>query len=782
MKTLLVFLSLSISLASVAQLMPFSPTDIKLGESIFLDAQHVSYRYVMAHNVDRLLAPFRREAGLAPKAPLYGNWENTGLDGHIGGHYLTALAQIVASTGDTAALNRLNYMVNELALCQRTNGNGYVGGIPGSKKLWDDVTAGNLNVHNFSLNNKWVPWYNIHKLFAGLRDAYVLADHQLAKQVLLNLSDWCYNLTVNLSDDQMQHMLIAEYGGMNEIFADVYHLTGDKKYLQLGKRFSQNSLLTPLMAHEDKLNGMHANTQIPKIIGFERVGEEMNDTAWINAAAFFWKTVVENRSVAIGGNSVREHFHPATDFMPMMEDREGPETCNTYNMMKLARLLYLRTGDKRYVDYYERAMFNHILSSQHPEHGGLVYFTSMRPRHYRVYSKAEEAFWCCVGSGMENHSKYSELIYAHTNQALYVNLYVSSTLTWREKAMIFALDADLAASDNVSFRVMEGKAQKSTINFRVPAWVNPGEVVAMINGKVLKPSNISDGFLCINRKWKKGDRVDLVLPKHVKAEMLPDGSQWTAMVYGPFVLAAPSGIYDLKGLVADDSRMGHVANGTLLPLNEAPMLVGNPNDVGLFVQKHPNELAFTFSKGIYPQQPLTLVPFYKLHDERYQVYWQVTTPADLERLLADAKAKETVRLALEANTIDHVSPGEQQPESDHNFRFDRSEAGVHRDRHWRHASGWFSYDLKKPIYDCAKLRITYFGLDNNRRFNILVNGTVLAVVTLDGKGGDTFVDVDYPISAELINLSQNKKLEVKFQAIDGSVAGGIYGVRLMKCE
>ena len=285
----------------------FPLQDIKLLESPFLQAQQTDLHYIMAMNPDRLLAPFLREAGLAPKAPSYTNWENTGLDGHIGGHYISALSMMYAATGDTTVYNRLNYMLNELHRAQQAVGNGFIGGTPGSLQLWKEIKEGNIRSESFSLNGKWVPLYNIHKTYAGLRDAYLYAVSDLARQMLIALTDWMASITSGLTEQQMQDMLRSEHGGLNEIFADVASITGNKKYLELARRFSHKTLLEPLISGEDHLTGMHANTQIPKVIGYKRIADLTQNDAWDQAARFFWNTVVNHRSVCIGGNVVNKH-------------------------------------------------------------------------------------------------------------------------------------------------------------------------------------------------------------------------------------------------------------------------------------------------------------------------------------------------------------------------------------------------------------------------------------------------------------------------------------------
>ena len=302
----------------------FALSDVRLGPGPFLEAQALDRNYLLAMAPDKLLAPFLREAGLAPRQPSYGNWEASGLDGHMGGHYLSALALMVAATGDAEILRRLNYFVAELKRAQQANGDGYLGGIPGGGTAWHDIANGKLKADNFSVNGKWVPWYNLHKVFAGLRDAHRYAGSADARAMLIALSDWTLRLTDHLTAEQMQAMLRSEHGGMNEVLADVAALTGDKKYLALALRFSDQNVLDPLVRQQDQLTGLHANTQIPKVIGFKRIAGLTGRADLHSAAQFFWQSVIDHRTVAIGGNSVKEHFHDDQDFSPMVNEVEGP--------------------------------------------------------------------------------------------------------------------------------------------------------------------------------------------------------------------------------------------------------------------------------------------------------------------------------------------------------------------------------------------------------------------------------------------------------------------------
>ena len=572
-------LVLSTSLAkaqNAPQVSYFPIQNVKLLDSPFLQAQQTDLHYILALDPDRLLAPFLREAGLQPKAPSYTNWENTGLDGHIGGHYLSALSMMYAATGDTTVYNRLNYMLNELNRAQQTVGTGFIGGTPGSLQLWKDIKAGKIRAGGFDLNGKWVPLYNIHKTYAGLRDAYLYAGSDLARQMLIAFTDWMIDITSGLSDEQMQDMLRSEHGGLNETFADVAEITGDKKYLELARRFSHNLILDPLIKEEDKLTGMHANTQIPKVIGYKRIAELSQDdknwnhaAEWDHAARFFWNTVVNHRSVCIGGNSVREHFHPSDNFTSMLNDVQGPETCNTYNMLRLTKMLYQNSHnpnqtnepDPNYVNYYERALYNHILASQEPDKGGFVYFTPMRPGHYRVYSQPETSMWCCVGSGLENHTKYGEFIYAYRKDTLYVNLFIPSQLTWKEQGIILTQETRFPDDDKVTLRIDEAPKKKRTLMIRIPEWANQSKGYSVsINGKrkmfVMAKGN---QYLPLSRKWKKGDVITFNLPMRVSMEQIPDKKDYYAFLYGPIVLAAlnTSMVYMPMTVVADISPMAN---------------------------------------------------------------------------------------------------------------------------------------------------------------------------------------------------------------------------------
>lgn len=757
----------------------FPLKSVRVLDGPFANAVVVNRRYLLALEPDRLLAPFLREAGLEPKAESYENWENSGLDGHTAGHYLAALANMIAAGDDTAdgeLKKRLDYMLTELERCQKAYGGGYIGGVPGSRELWGEVAKGNVEV----IWKKWVPWYNVHKTFAGLRDVYLRSGDPRALKLLVNLGDWCANLFASVPDEKVQQMLGNEYGGMNETLADIYALTGDKKYLEIARRFNQNDLFEPLMRHEDKLTGLHANTQIPKIIGMERIATLTGDAKLDDGARFFWDTVTKHRNVAFGGNSVGEHFNHPSDFRGLLEHREGPETCNTYNMLRLTEQLFETKPQASYADYYERALFNHILSAIHPSEPGYVYFTPIRPHHYRVYSEPDHCFWCCVGTGMENPGKYGEFIYAKAKDGVYVNLFISSELKV-SKGIRIRQETEFPYQENTSLKLKLEKPTNFTLRLRHPVWSETLEV--KVNGEPVSVSSAPSSYAELHREWKDGDVVEVGFAMRTTVERLPDGSNWVALFHGPIVLAAPSDLGPaLDGLHADGARMGHVAWGAKVPLDQVPSLLTTDAELPKHVKpdKAAGTMHFRLDGVVEPQVSggIPLQPFFTIHEKRYQMYWELTTREEIAARREKLAAAERAKAAREAATVDQVSAGEQQPEVEHDLKGEGMETGVHNGRHWRHGA-WFQYTLDSRGEKELDLEVTYWGGDAGRTFDILVNDTVIATQELTAENPSDFIRKRYPIAAELVKVASDGKLTVKFAAKTW-VAGGVYEIRLMK--
>ena len=765
--------------------------EFPLGDVTLLDgplkkARDLNIKTLLQYDCDRLLAPYLKEAGLTPKAKSYPNWD--GLDGHVGGHYLTAMA-INAATGDKACRERMEYFISELQACADANaknhpewGKGYVGGVPGSDRIWSNYKKGDFGAYS----GAWVPYYNIHKMYAGLRDAWVYCGNEQAKQLFLGFCDWAIDLTAGLSDAQVERTLHTEHGGMNEVLADAYAITGDKKYLDAAKRFSHHRLLVPLSQRQDCLDNMHANTQVPKVVGFERIAELSGDETYHNASIYFWDIVTGERSLAFGGNSRREHFPSKEACMDFINDIDGPETCNTNNMLKLTEELHRRNPEARFADYYELATFNHILSSQHPEHGGYVYFTPARPRHYRNYSAPNEAMWCCVGTGMENHGKFGQFIYTHVGDALYVNLFVASELNWREKGLTLRQETAFPYAETSRITITNGKGEFPLL-VRYPGWVKPSSFEVKVNGQPVQIITGPSSYVTINRKWKKGDIIDITFPMHNSIKYLPNEPQYIAMMHGPIMLAAKTGTEDLAHLIADDSRFGQYASGKKLPINEAPILVNdNLEDIANQLQPIAGKpLHFTLSTKMENAIHSEIQPFFEIHDARYMMYWLALSEENYKGYLDDLAKKEQERQALEARTVDKVQPGEQQPEADHFMETDRSQVGNTNDVFFRDASDshYFSYLMQTGGQTDLSLRLKYWGVGEwkSHEFDIFVDDVLVKEVNNTGKYRiSEFKYETYPVPAEL--LKDKKQVRVKFVAKPRKQIGEIYEVRLVKGE
>ena len=765
----------------------FPISDVTLLDGPLKKARDLNIKTLLQYDCDRLLAPYRKEAGLTPKAKTYPNWD--GLDGHVGGHYLTAMA-MNAATGNDDCRQRMEYMISELQLCADANaqnhaewGKGYVGGMPNSERIWSTFKKGDFSVYFSS----WAPFYNLHKMYAGLRDAWVYCGNEQAKTLFLGFCDWAIDLTAGLNNEQMENMLGNEHGGMNEVLADAYAMTQEPKYLQVAMRFSHRKLLTPMSQRQDCLDNMHANTQVPKVVGFERISELANLSHYHEAANFFWDIVTGERSLAFGGNSRREHFPSKEACMDFINDIDGPETCNTNNMLKLTEDMHRRNPEARYADYYELATFNHILSSQHPEHGGYVYFTPARPRHYRNYSAPNEAMWCCVGTGMENHSKYGQFIYTHVGNALYVNLFVASELNWREKGLTLHQETEFPYAETSRITITNGKGQ-FPILVRYPGWVKPGSFSVKVNGQDVDIITGPSSYVTIERKWKKGDVIDITFPMYNSVKYLPNVPQYIALMHGPILLGMKTGPEDRAHLVADDSRFGQYASGKKLPINEAPILINDNIDAiaEQLTTIDSRPLHFMLETKVVngdTNKAYELQPFFEIHDSRYMIYWLALSEQSYKGYLDGLAKAEQERQALEARTVDKVQPGEQQPETDHQMETDQSQVGNSNDVFYRDARDghYFSYLMQTGGQTDLSLRLKYWGVGEwkTHEFDILIDDVLVKEINNTGKYRiSEFKYETYPVPADLLKGKQ--QVRVKFVAKPRRQIGEIYEVRLVK--
>ena len=788
---MIALLSIAPALGVVAQDKLYKD-EFPLGDITLLDgplkhARDLNVQVLLKYDCDRMLAPYRKEAGLQPRKPSYPNWD--GLDGHVGGHYLSALA-INAATGNEECRKRMEYMISELQLVLDANNqrpeawcHNYIGGVPNSAKMWTAFSKGDFGPYF----GTWAPFYNIHKMYAGLRDAWLYCGNEQAKNLFLKFCDWAVDITRDLNDEQMEKMLGNEHGGMNEVLADAYAITGEQKYLDCARRFSHRMLLVPLENGKDCLDNMHANTQIPKVIGYQRIAELAHDVQYHNASEYFWEIVTRQRSLALGGNSRREHFPTKENCIDYINDIDGPESCNTYNMLKLTEDLNRVKPNGMYGDFYETAMFNHILSAQHPQHGGYVYFPSARPRHYRNYSAPNEAMWCCVGTGMEDHGKYGQFVWTHDkgvkaeDDALYVNLFVASELNWKDRKMVIRQQTAFPYAETSVVEVAKGKGT-FILKVRKPSWCENFTVKGV---GFDADSYEENGFVCMKRKWKKGDQVKISMPMHAYIKPMINVPQYVAIMYGPILLGMKTGTEDMRSLIADDSRFGQYAGGKKLALDEAPILLPKHlDDIAKNLKPVPGKpLHFKLATHMENTIDGELQPFFEIHDSRYMMYWLALGENDYKAYMQKLADEEKARQALEARTVDKVNPGEQQPETDHRMETDDSNKGNTEGIFFRDAKDghYFSYLMQTKGETNLSLQLKFWGQDEWRtsEFDIYVNDKLLCSVNNSHRWRTTqFKTVDYAIPSEFVK--GKKEIRVKFVAHKGKQVGQIYGVRLVK--
>jgi hypothetical protein len=718
---------------------PFDLADVRLGPGPFHDAMERDKSYLLRLEPDRLLHTFRLNVGLASTARPYGGWEATTgeLRGHTLGHYLTACALMYRSTGDTELKRRIDYMVGELARCQRASPGagyheGYLSAFPES--FIDRVEA---------LQPVWAPWYTLHKLYAGLLDAYRLAGNAQALEVLTRAADWVAFRVNRLTPGQMQKSLQTEFGGMNDVLASLHATTGDPRHLALARAFDHAAVFDPLARGEDTLNGLHANTQVPKAIGAAREFEITGETRYRDIARFFWDRVALHRSYVIGGHSDREHFFPVDQFQRHLS-AETTETCNTYNMLKLTRRVFAWEPDAREMDFYERGLYNHILASQEPGRGMFVYLMPLQPGHFKTYSTAEDSFWCCVGTGMENHAQYGDAIFAHGESDLFVNLFIGAEVDWRAKGVRLRQETAFPDEDRTRLTWQVREPVALTLRVRHPAWAR-GPLVVTVNGEPVPVNSQPGSYAAIARTWRTGDAVDVRLPMSLHVETLPGTPDQVALLYGPVVLA---------GRLGNDGMPAPFAEFQLaqarFPQPDVPYLVTAGADWLSRVELVTRRPLLFRTRGLAQPHDVVLEPFYGVHHERYGVYWTLLTPegwAKRQQAIADV----TRRVAeLPATALDSVVAGDATSESAHAAQATSSQTGAIGGRTWRQAqnAGAFSYRLatKGAGADEPLALVCMFGArDKDRSFSILVDGTKLAAPDLDGQAPGVVRMETFPI-------------------------------------
>jgi len=749
------------------KVLPFKLNQVDLLEGPFKHATELNRQSLLNYKPDRFLADFRTVSGLKPKAEDYHGWEDETLAGHSLGHYLSACSMMYQTTGDSVFLERVNYIVDELDECQKANGGGFIGAVRDTNVrsiFEEEIAKGEIRSKGFDLNGIWAPMYTMHKQLAGLIDAHQLCNNEKALTVATNFADWLGGIFDQLNDEQMEEMLHCEHGGINEAMANLYAETGEKKYLNWGRRIYHERVLGPLSKGVDNLAGKHANTQIPKLIGLARIYELTGDTAKYGTAEFFWETVVNHHSYVTGGNGNHEYFGPADSLSDELS-QNTTETCNVYNMLKLTRHLFQYDASARKADFYERALFNHILSSQHHKDGRVIYNLSLDMGGYKEYQDPHW-FTCCIGTGMENHSKYARNIYHHNNSELYVSQFIASELKWRDKGIVLRQITDYPNEQGTSLEFECKQPTRLALKIRYPYWAKKGMKV-YVNGNKQSISKEPQSFVAINREWKTGDRVEVQFPFSLRLESMPDDKDRVAVMYGPLVLAGDLG-------PVDDEDASDPLYVPIFRTNDR-----NPAHWTVPVQGEPNTFE---TDDIGRPRDIQLRPFYEIMKRRYSVYFDMFSQEEWQKRKAEYEEAMARKKRIREMTIDFFQPGEMQPERDHNFVANNSRVQERKGRKSRIVrSGWIAFDMEVQGNKHIGLSVEYWtGVRGKQALDIFVDGTRIAEEDLSDKPEGEFLDVTYNLPDDL--TSGKEKITVRFAASEGHVAGPVYGVRTIKRE
>jgi DUF1680 family protein len=751
----------------------FPLRDVRILEGPFRDAQQRDLAYLLSLDPDRLLHTFRLNAGLPTTAKPYGGWEapQVELRGHSLGHYLTACSLMYEATGDERLKARALAIVAELrkvqqALPSRGMHPGYLSAFP--EEFFDRVEA---------RKGVWAPYYTLHKIMAGLLDVHRATGDPAALEAVKGMAAWVGIRARALTDAQWQAMLETEFGGMEDVLTELYVTTGDPEHLRLARLFDHRAVFDPLARGEDPLDGLHANTQIPKAIGAARDCEVTGEPRYCAVAETFWQRVALHRSYAIGGHSEDEHFSPVAHLSRHLGESTA-ETCNTYNMLKLSRRLFLRDADPARIDFYERGLFNHVLASQDPATGMVTYYVALAPGAWRTYSTPEDSFWCCVGTGMESPARYGEAIYARQGDALLVNLFLASELTWREKGLVVRQETRFPDEDRTRLVLRLEKPARFALRLRHPAWAKDGLAVS-VNGQAEPAGSRPGSYATVEREWRDGDVVEARAPLSLRFEATSDDPGRGAFLFGPIVLAADLGA---EGLDAP-ARYGPTApEARVEERPPVPTLVaGSPAEALARLKPAGRPLAFR-TVGLGRPRDLELRPFFRLTDRRYSVYFDVLTEsAWTDRGARAAAAAERQSADLAARTVDAVTAGVPAEETAHGLEETRSETFWFEGRRCRsvRGGGSFGYAMKLPPSGPAALRATYWGGESRRhRFEVLVEGEVVGTQSLfDDRPGEVF-PVEYPIPESL--RRGRDRVRVTFRPAPGSSTGVVYDVRVVR--
>lgn len=782
----------------VLQVRPLPLEEVRLMAGPLKNAQELDMKTLLALEPDRLMAGYRIRAGLEPKAKGYGGWdsvEGRQLTGHIAGHYLSAVSLMYAAAGDERLKERAGYVVKEMKEVQDRRANGYVGaiadneGLDGMEIFENQVAKGDIRSAGFDLNGMWAPWYTLHKTYAGLRDAYRYTGNKAALQIEIKFAKWAESVLSDLSDQQVQQMLNTEFGGMNEIFADLYADTGDKRWLDMSYKFEHKSFIDPLIRHQDNLAGKHGNTQIPKLLGSIDRFVYTGRAADAMAAGFFWDRVVGHHSFATGGHGKDEYF----DLPDKLNDRvDGRtcETCNVYNMLKLTRRLFSTNPSPHYADFHEQALFNHILASLDPTDGWACYMVPVGRgvRHEYERNMTDGGFTCCTGTSLESHALHGDGIYYESDDTLYVNIYAPSTAAWKSAGVDLKVDTDFPEGESVKIELTPMKAKRFTLALRRPFWAGEGFAVK-VNGESVDDKLLAEPYvkgvgldskkpgqpdmhrpsyyIYLDRTWKKGDTIEMLLPKSLRLLPLSDNPNRVAIAWGPLVLAGDLGPEEQ----AKPERI--------------PVFVTDGKPVAEWLKPVQGKAGhFQTVDGIGRPASVEMVPFYRLHRRLYGVYWDLFTASEWQNRAAEYAADEKRQLQLEKATVGFAQPGEMQPERNDNFRSDEFTSPIRVEgRPGRKARNWFSFDMPVDPNCPMTLVVTYYSAEHSRwpaKFRILVDGERIVREHIKDSLPERFFDVEYRLKPEWV---QGKtKTTIRFEAEEGAHIASVFGLRMIRAD
>jgi hypothetical protein len=753
---------------------PCDPHNVRLLDGPFRRAMEKNAEYLLQLDPDRLLNPFRISAGLEPKAEAYGGWERQTIAGHSLGHYLSACARQYAADGDIRFLSRVDDIVEELRVCQGARKDGYVGGVPEGDRVFSEIRKGEVRSQGFDLNGIWVPWYNLHKLFAGLTDAYELCGNATALDVATKLADWAIDVTASLNDELWQRMLACEHGGMNEALANLHALTGQPEYLELALKFNHRAVLDPLVDGPDVLPGLHGNTQIPKVIGTAREYEITGYDPLRRLSVNFWEGVVHGHTYANGGNTSNEYFGPAGVLSGRLT-MSTAETCNTYNMLKLTEHLFSWDPKAEYADYYETALFNHILASQDPGTGMMCYFLSLYPGHFKTFSTPFDSFWCCVGTGMENHARYGEFIYFEDDEGLIVNLFLPSEVRSDERGVKLTQETGFPSESSTKIAVTCEKPTEWTLKIRCPGWA-AAQVTARVAGQAYegKPGT----YLAIKRTWADGDVVEVQIPQALRLIQMPDNPKRVAIAYGPVVLAGDLGSEGMDEPAPYSENQGEFFG---VPTPVVPVFVCDDRPVDQWITREPGPGLRFRTVEVGRPADVELIPLHEANHLRYSVYWDLFDEPSWEIREREYRAEQERERVLAAATFDSIELGEMQPEREHGLKGEKTHPQAHDGTKMRIAwhGGWFSFNLKCLAHEPVDLVCSYWGADGrNRIFDVIVDETTVARANFTVGDHNRFFDVVYPLPDDLTRGKSD--LLVKFQAVDGKLVGPVVCCRIVR--